>query len=128
VQQPDHLLADPVQIGAQARQNLRSRTLTLTDQAKQQVLGADVVVAQLECLAARQFQHLLGTRCERDVPGYGLLAPADDLFNLLAHRLQADAQRLQRLGRDAPALTDQPKQQVLGAEVSMVEQPGFFVG
>jgi hypothetical protein len=47
VQQLDHLLADPVQVGTQLDQHLGGDALTLTDQAEQDVLGADVVVAQL---------------------------------------------------------------------------------
>jgi len=41
------------------------------------------------------------------VSRWRLLALADDLLDLLADRLQADAKRLQRLGRDTLALMDQ---------------------
>jgi hypothetical protein len=63
-----HLLADPVEIGSQLDQDLRRDALALADQAEQDVLGADVVVAELQRLAQRQLQHLLGPRRERDVP------------------------------------------------------------
>jgi hypothetical protein len=45
----------------------------LRDDPEEQVLGADVVVVQLQRLAQREFQDLLGPRGERDTPG-GLLA------------------------------------------------------
>ena len=83
VQQLDHLLAHPVQVGAQLDQHLGGHALTLTDQAEQDVLGADVVVAELQRLAQRQLEHLLRARRERDVPGRRLLALADDLLDLL---------------------------------------------
>ena len=127
VQQLDHLLADPVQVRAQLDQHLGRDALTLADEAEQDVLGADVVVPELQRLAQRELKHLLRTRRKRDMPGRCLLALADYLFNLLAYGLQADPQGLQRLGRHALTLVDQAKQDVLGADVVVVEHPGFFL-
>jgi hypothetical protein len=45
VQQPGHLAARPVQVGAQSRQHLRGHAVALAEDAEQDVLGADVVVA-----------------------------------------------------------------------------------
>ena len=128
VEQLDDLLADPVEVGAELDQHLGGDALALADQAEQDVLGADVVVAELQRLAQRQLQHLLGPRRERDVPGRGLLALADDLLDLLADGLERDAERLQGLGGDAFALVDQAEQDVLGADVVVVEHPGLFLG
>jgi hypothetical protein len=50
-QQLQHLLADSVEIGPQLDQHLRRDALALTDQAEQDVLGADVVVAELKRFA-----------------------------------------------------------------------------
>jgi hypothetical protein len=91
------------------------------------VLGTDVVVAELQRLAQRQLQDLLGPRRERDMPRRCLLALADDLLNLLADRLQADAQRLQCLGRYTLALVNEAEQNVLGPDVVVVEHPGLFL-
>jgi kynurenine formamidase len=55
------------------------------------------------------------------VPGGCLLALAGDLPDVLADRLQADPQRLKGLGGDALALAEQPEQDVLGADVVVVE-------
>jgi len=107
-------------------QHLRGDALALADQAKQDVLGADVVVAELQSLAQRELKHLLRTRGEGDVPGRRLLPLADDLLNLLPHGLQADPQRLQRLGGHTLALVDQAKQDVFRADVVVVEHPGLF--
>ena len=51
VQQLDHLLADPAGVGAQLDQHLRGDAVALADQAQQDVLGADVVVPELQRLA-----------------------------------------------------------------------------
>src|SRR5690349_18158126 len=127
VQQLDDLLADPVLVGAQLDQHLRGHAVSLTDEAEQYVLGADVVVAELSRLTQRQLKHLLGPGRERDVSLRRFLAPADDLLDLLAHGSQADPERLQRHGRDTFTLADQAEQDVLGADVVVFEPPGFFL-
>ena len=91
------------------------------------MLGADVVVAELQRLAQRQLEDLLRTRGEGDVAGGRRTALTDDLLDLLPHGLERDAERLERFGRDAFALVDQPEQDVLGADVVVVEQPGLFL-
>jgi hypothetical protein len=126
-EQLDDLGADAVEVGAELLQHLGGDALALADQPQQDVLGADVVVPELERLAQRELQHLLRPRGEGDVPGRGGLALADDLLHLLAHTLQRDPERLERLRGDALALVDQPEQDVLGADVVVVEHPGLFL-
>ncbi len=124
----DDLLADPREVRAQLDQHLGRDALALADEAEEDVLGADVVVTQLQGLAQRQLEDLLGAGRERDVPGGRRAALADDLLDLLAHGLEADAQRLERLGRDTLTLVDEAEQDVLGADVVVVEEPGFLLG
>jgi hypothetical protein len=126
-EQLDHLLADPAQIGAELDQHLGCHALALADEAEQDVLGADVVVPELERLTERQLEHLLGARRERDVTRRGRAALADDLLDLVAHGLERDAQRLECLGGDALTFVDQAEQDVLGPDVAVVEQPSFFL-
>src|SRR5580692_3313849 len=76
VQQPDHLLPRSVQVGAQPYQGLRGHAVARTDEAEQDVLGADVAVAELDGFIQRQLQHFLRLRGERNVSGRSLLAPA----------------------------------------------------
>ncbi len=126
--QLDHCLAHLVEIGAELLQHLSSDTLSLANQAKQDVLGADVVVTQLQGLAERELEHLLGPRGERDVTAGSLGALTDDVDDLLAHRVEADAHRLESLGGDALTLVDETEQDVLGADVVVIEQPSFLLG
>jgi hypothetical protein len=81
-EQLDHSLADAGQVGAELHEHLGGDALTLADQAEQQVLGADVVVVELERLAKGELQDLLGPRRERDVADRGALALPDDLLDL----------------------------------------------
>ena len=92
-QQLGHLAPDPAVIAAQGGQDLGCYAVALADQAEQDVLGPDVVVAELQRLAQGELQDLLGPRGERDVPGRGLAAAAHDADDPLPHRLLVDAQR-----------------------------------
>ena len=61
------------------------------------------------------------------MPRRRLLALADNRLHLLAYRGQADPQRLQSPGRHALALMDQTQQEMLSADVIVVQHPGFFL-
>jgi hypothetical protein len=74
----------------QAVQHLHGCVVALADKAKQKVLGADVVVAELPGLAGRRLQHLARLRRELEVPGRCLLTLAADRLDLLACRLNGD--------------------------------------
>src|ERR1700676_2620788 len=90
--------------------------------------GADVAVAQLQSFPQRELQALLGWRRERDVAARRPLAPADEFFDVAPDRLQGDAGGRQRLRGGTLVFTQQTKQQMLGADVGMVEAPGLFLG
>src|SRR5699024_8512053 len=61
-EQLDNLLANAGQVGAELHQHLGCDTLALANEAEQDVLSADVLVAELQRLAQSQLQHLLGAR------------------------------------------------------------------
>jgi len=123
----DDLLADLVEVGAELDEDLRGHALTLTDESEQDVLGADVGVAELQSLTEGVLEDLLGPRGEGDVAGRGLLALADDLLHLLADGCQGDVEVLEGLGGKPLALVDEAQQDVLGADVVVVEHAGFFL-
>ena len=91
------------------------------------MLGADVVVAERERLAERQLEHLLGARRERDLAGRDLLAGADDADDLRPHALDGDVQGLEDAGGEALLLAEQAEQDVLGADVVVLERPRLFL-
>ncbi len=127
-EQLDDLLAHAAEIGAELDEHLGGHALALTDEPEQDVLGADVVVAELQRLAQRQLEHLLRPGRERDVPRRRRATLADHLLDLAAHRFQRDAEALECLRRHALALVDQPEQDVLGPDVRVVEQARLFLG
>ena len=126
-EQLDDLLAHPAEVGAELDEHLGGDALALADEAEQDVLGADVVVAELQRLAERQLEDLLGTGGERDVTRRRRAALADDLLDLAADRLERDAERFERLRSDAFTFVDQTEEDVLGADVAVVQQSCFFL-
>ena len=59
--------------------------------------------------------------------GWCLLTLTDNLLHLLAHGIKVDAQRLKSLSCNALALVNQTKQDVLGADVVVVQKFCFFL-
>ncbi len=127
-QHPDHLVADLVGVGVEVEQDAGGDALVLAHQAEQDVLGADVVVAERERLAQRQLEHLLGARRERDLAGGDLLAGADDPHDLGADALGRDVERLEDAGGQALLLAQQAEQDVLGADVVVFQRASLFLG
>ena len=121
------LVADLLGLGVEVEQDARGDALVLADEAEQDVLGADVVVAQRERLAQRQLEDLLGARRERDLALRRLLAGADDAHDGGADLFDGDFERLEHARRHALLLAQQAEQQVLGADVVVLERPGLFL-
>ena len=126
-EQLDHGLADFVELRSELLQHLSRDAFTLANEPEEDVLSADVVVTKLQCLAERQLENLLCPRGERDVAARRLRPLPDDLDNLLTDRLEVDAEALETTSSDALALVDQPEEDVLGADVVVVEETSFFL-
>ncbi len=124
----EHPLPGAVQVDTETGQHLGGHAVALAHQAQQDVLGADVVVAQLEGLPERKLQHLLGPGRKSGGAAQWRRAPPDRQFHRLPHYLEADVERGQRLGRHAVALPDEAQQEVLGADEVVVQQARFFLG
>ena len=126
-QHADDLVADLLGVGVEVEQDARGDTLVLAHEAEQDVLGADVVVPERERLAQRQLEHLLGPRRERDLAGRDLVALADDARDLRAHLLDRDVERVEHARGEALLLAQQPEQDVLGADVVVLEGAGLVL-
>ena len=123
----DGCAAQLAQINVHLDEHLSAHAFALANQAEQNMLSADVAVAQLQSLTQRELQHLLGMRGKGDVPVRGRVALADHLFDLLAGGVQLHALRGECLGGHALTLSDQAEQQVFGADVVVLESPRLFL-
>jgi hypothetical protein len=84
-------------------------------------------VAELKCLTERQFEDLLGAGSERDVAARGLRSLPDDFDNLAANRLEADSHTLEGASGDTFTFVNQAEEDVLRADVVVVEEPRLFL-
>src|SRR5207253_2126545 len=66
-QHADDLVADLLRVGVEIEQDACCDALVLAHEAEQDVLGADVVVAQAQRLAQRELENLLGAGGEGDL-------------------------------------------------------------
>src|SRR5439155_16537039 len=122
-QHADDLVADLLGVGVEVEQDPGRDALVLAHEAEQDVLGADVVVAEAQSFAERELEHLLRARGERDLAGRHLIALADDAGDLRAHLLDRDVERFEDACREAFLLTEQAEEDVLGADVVVLERP-----
>ena len=98
-------------------------------QAQQNVLGADVVVIEVAGLLHRILDHLLGPRSLRELAHRDHVGSAlNELLDLHADFPKVDVEVLEHVGGDPAALLDEAEQDVLGADVLVVEPLGLLVG
>src|SRR5207244_918967 len=125
---PDDLVTNLVRIRVEVEQDAGGDALVLAHETEQDVLGTDVVVSQRERFAQRELQHLLRARCERNLSGRDLVALPDDARNLSADLLDGDVERLEHAGGEPFFLAQEAEQDVLGADVVVLERPSLVLG
>jgi hypothetical protein len=123
----DDLVADLLGVRVEIEQDARRDAFVLAHEAEQDVLGADVVVAERQRLAQRQLQDLLRARGERDLSGRDLVTLADDAGDLGADLLDGDVEGLEHPRGETFFFTQQSQQDVLGADVVVLQRPGFVL-
>ncbi len=128
-QQVQDFLAHVFQLEAQVHENLGRHAFLLAEQAEQQVFGADVVVIEVAGLFDGVFDDFLGPgRLGQLAHRHHVRAGLDDLLDLQADLAQVDVEVFEDVGGDARAFLDQAQEDVLGADVLVVEALGLLVG
>ena len=118
-EQVEDLLAHVLELQAEVDQHLGGDALVLAQQAEQDVLGADVGMAEGARFFAGEFEHLLGLRGEGQLAHVGaiLLVADHELLDLVAHLVDVDVEVVEGGDGNARALLHQAEQDVLGADV-----------
>ena len=120
------LFANLRQLEAALLQDLRGEALLLAQQAQQQMLGADVLVAQPLGLLGRIGQDALALVRKRQVDrGRDLFANGGVRLNLLADRLHRGVGAQEAVGQRL-VLAQQAQQQVLGLDIGRAELAGLI--
>ena len=114
-------MANLVEVDAERLEDAGGDALALAHEAEQEVLGADVVVAQAASLVDGQLDDLLGAGRQADLADDRPIAAADDELDRGADLGQLDVHVLEHARGDALALAHEPEQQVLGPDVVVVE-------
>ena len=127
-QDPDDLVADLVEVHAERLEHAGGDALALADEAEQQVLGADVVVAEAARLVDRELDDPLGPRRQADLADDRPVAAPDDELDGGPDLGQLDVHVLEDARGDALALAHEAEQQVLGPDVVVVEALRFVLG
>ena len=116
--QVDRLLARLLELDAEAAEYLRRKTVLLADDAKQKMLGADIVMAHQPGLFDGIFKNFFRLGGKRNI---SLDRPARALgqisFQLQAQLLRIDAQFLKNRDRDAAAILQHAQQNMFGAQI-----------
>ncbi len=122
-----NLLAGLFDVHIKILENARCDAVPFTEQAQQNVLGADVGMVEGLGLLLSEGEHLLYPGRVGDVPHHLLIgARANLLFHFEAHRVEVEAELLQHVhSHDLPQL-DEPKQEVFGADDVVVKPVGLL--
>jgi hypothetical protein len=126
-QDADDLVADLVQAHAERLEDAGGDPLALSDQAEKQVLRSDVVVAQAAGLVDRQLDDALGAGRQANLADDRPVAPTDDELDRSPDLGQLDVHVLQDARRNALAFSDEAEQEVLRADVVVVEPLRFVL-
>ena len=117
------LVAHVFELEAESGERLCRGAVVLAQQAEEQVLGADVVVAEGAGLFERQLEHAFGSRRVGELlaRGHGVRPPLDLLLDFVADFLQFHAHLLQHHGGHPGAFLHEGQENVLGAHIVVVE-------
>ena len=126
-QDADHLVADLVQVHAETLEHACGDPLAFADEAEQQVLRADVVVTEATRLVDRQFDHALRARGQPDLAHDRTVTAADDELDGSAHLRELDVHVLEHARGNTLALADEAQEQMLRADVVVVEPLRFVL-
>ncbi len=120
-QDVDDLVADLVEVDAEALEHAGGDSLALPHQAEEQVLCTDVVVAEAPGLVDGELDDALRPRREADFAHDWPIPAADDELDGSADLGQLDVHVLEDARGDTLALADEAEQQMLGPDVVVVE-------
>ena len=120
-------MADLVEVHAERLEDTGGDPLALADEAQEQVLRADVVVAEAASLVDGQLDDALGARRQPDLADDRSIATTDDELDGGPDLGQLDVHVLEDARGHTLALADEAQEQVLRADVVVVEPLRFVL-
>ena len=117
----EHLALQGIDVDAHADEQLCRRALRLLEQGEQDVLRADVVVAERLCLLDRPLHDALGARRVVGIVGRVLCVARDHGLDALHDRVKGQSSSLQRREGDTALFVQQAEQDVLRPDIILFE-------
>src|SRR5262245_22877753 len=126
VEELDDILTDCVEPHPFLHEDGRGDTTLFAENAKQEVLGANVVVEQPIGFLGRKLKHPFGFRAERNLNGgRNLFAEDCASFYFFSNVLEGEVRAGEDATCEAFALANQPEQEVLGLNRNAAELTGL---
>src|SRR4029450_174517 len=114
-EESQRLLPPPLEPASERLEDLRGDRLAFLHQAEQEMLGADVVVAELPRLLDGELENALGLGRERHLTERQRLRESGERpLDFGLHRLEPEPEALQDRRRDAFTVTDQAEEDIDG--------------
>ena len=126
-QDADDLVADLVEVDPERLQDAGGDPLPFADETEEQVLRADVVVTEAAGLVDGELDDALGAWGEPDLTDDRAVAPSDDELDRGPDLGELDVHVLEDARRHTLALADETEEQVLRADVVVVEPLRFVL-
>ena len=120
-------MANLVEVDAERFEHAGRDTLALAHEAEEEMLRADVVVPEAASLVDGQLDDTLGARGQADLADDRAIATTDDELDRRAHLGQLDVHVLEHAGSHALPFPDEAEQEVLRADVVVVEALGLIL-
>ena len=125
----EDLVARALDIHFEILQHACRHAFALAEQAKQDMLRADVGMVEGARFLAGEREHFFDSRRIGNVTDhFRFWAGADLFFDLHSDGFEVEPHLLEDVDGDALAKLDQPEQKMLGAHVIVVEAIGFLTG
>ena len=129
VEFPEDLVAGALDVDLEGLEHAGGNALPFPQEAEEDVFRTDVGMAEGLGFLAGEREDLLNPGGVGDTGlRLGLLAGADLLFHRGADGLKVEPHLLEHADGDALSQLDQPEQEVLGADVVMMEPVGLLAG
>src|SRR5258708_422372 len=115
------------QVDAQALQHARCNTFALAQQPQQQVLRPNIMMIQAARFIHRVLNHLLCSRGQPDLPQHDTVSTTNHKLDGTTRLLQVYTKITQYFGANPFAFAYQPQQDMLRANIIVLETLRFFL-
>jgi hypothetical protein len=120
--------ANALKVHTKTLEDAGSDPFAFSNEPKQKMFSADVVVIEPTCFIDGEFNNFFRAGCQANLSEHGTVAAADDELHGGPHFAKFYTKVREHFGCDAITLPHEAEEEMLGANVVVVETLGFFLG